>query len=89
MRGKIRKLIYTNNNKILENLQLQIFEWYHTQLGHPGAIHTKATISQHFTWVGMQKNVADICTKCHTCQLVTGRKKKYGKLPPKEMEINP
>ena len=47
--GKVRKLICANKIiTIPETIQLKLVGWYHTQLGHPGATYTKATISQYF-----------------------------------------
>ena len=37
----------------------------------------------------MQKLVAAVCAKCHTCQLTKRKQKKYGKVPPKKAETDP
>ena len=33
--------------------------------------------------------IANICGKCHTCQLTKRKQTKYGKLPEKIAEVNP
>ena len=64
-------------------------EWYHEQLCHPGENCMELTINQHFTWTGIRKTVHDVCSTCDSCQQTKRTKKKYGKLPEKEVEIIP
>ena len=66
-------------------LQKQAVKWHHQTLMYPGETRTKATIAQHFYWLGLRATVRDICTKCHNCQLTKKHLLSYGKVPPKQM----
>ena len=56
---------------------------------HPGATRTEKTISQHFYWKGMQKDIKKFVNQCPTCQKTKIRTKKYGHLPEKNAEYIP
>ena len=88
--GKSWDLI-CNHDKIVipDSLKMKVLEWYHIQLVHPGRDRTLKTISQHFYWKGMHKDVEQYCKKCPKCQLTKSKKNKYGHLPPKEAEAIP
>ena len=49
-------------------LKKKVLEWYHYYLSHPGRDRTERTISQHFYWKGMQKDIEQHCKKCLICQ---------------------
>ena len=70
-------------------LQKRLVDWYHEMLCHTGETRTEQTIRQHFAWKGLRTTVHKICKKCPTCQKAKITNRKYGKLPPKEAEINP
>jgi hypothetical protein len=78
------------NGKIFvpQTLQRRLVHWYHKMLCHPGETRTELTIRQHFDWKGLRKTVHDICHKCESCQKRKVSNQKYGKLPPKETEVN-
>ena len=80
-----------HNDKIVvpRTLQKRVIEWYHNQLCHPGINRTEQTIRQQFTWPKLSKQVERTCNRCATCQLTKKTKKKYGKLPAKEAEVEP
>jgi hypothetical protein len=62
--------------------QLDILNWYHTTLQHPGIKRMQATLHKHFYLPGMDTAVAELVSTCATCQ--TGKitaVKKYGKTP--------
>jgi hypothetical protein len=89
--GKHYDLIVTENTKIVvpKQLQKRVVTWYHETLCHPGETRTEQTIRLNFNWKNLQKDVEDICKKCHTCQVHKRKKKKYGHLPEKEAEAEP
>jgi hypothetical protein len=90
--GKSRQLLCEPGTECIlvpRSLQKRVVEWYHEILCHPGATRTELTIGQHLTWTGMRKTVEEICSRCPTCQLTKTAKLKYGKLPPKEPEVEP
>ena len=88
--GKKRPLI-TYKNKIVmpKSLQERCIKWYHEFLLHPGMTRTEETTSQHFYWEGMASQIKEFVGKCPTCQKSKKGTIKYGKLPPKEAEVNP
>jgi hypothetical protein len=83
--------LISHNSKIVipRTLQKRVVSWYHNQLCHPGINRTEQTIRQQFTWPRLSKHVQEACSRCDTCQLTKKAKKKYGKLPAKEAEIEP
>ena len=90
MPPKKRELICLNNKIIIPaSLQKRVVEWYHNILCHPGETRTEQTIRQHFTWKNLRHHVAQVCSRCHTCQRTKKSKKKYGHLPAKEAEAEP
>ena len=58
-------------------------------LCHPGETQTEHTIRQHFDWKSLRTTVHNVFKKCLTCQRANTTNQKYGKLPPKQAEINP
>ena len=56
---------------------------------HPGRDRTLKTISQHFYWPKLPRDVELFCKKCPICQTTKVSKKKYGQLPAKEAETIP
>ena len=88
--GKQRHLI-TREGKIVlpATLQKRCVSWYHQMLCHPGETRTEQTIRQHFYWKNLRGDVELECKRCRTCQLTKRKTIKYGKLPPKEAEIDP
>ena len=88
--GKSWNLICRNDKIVIpDTLKMKVLEWYHIQLCHPGRDRTYKTISQHFYWTHMYKDVEKYCRKCPKCQLTKTGKLKYGKLPAKEAECIP
>ena len=80
--------LITRQGKILVPtvLQPRIIEWVHTYLRHPGSTRMEATIRQTLTWKGMRQQIETHVKKCPLCQLNKKPRKKYGKLPTKEVE---
>ena len=85
----IELLCYSDKIVVPKVLQPKILEWYHYLLVHPGRDRTFRTISQHFYWKGLAKDVEKFCKKCPICQTTKVSKKKYGLLPAKEAEATP
>ena len=85
--GRTRELI-CKNGKIVIPLLLQkhVIDWYHTVLCHPGINRTEETISQHLWWPKMQEQITAFVQACPSCQKNKRKHKKYGQLPPKEVE---
>ena len=79
----------SNRIVVPKALQPKILEWYHYLLVHPGRDRMLKSISQHFYWKGMAKDVEKYCRKCPICQTSKVNKKKYGLLPPEEPEVVP
>jgi transposase InsO family protein len=69
-----------------DSLQGRIIAWYHKYLAHPGMTRLEATIRTVFVWPGMQEQIKRHIGRCKECQLNKGNAKKYGHLPPKDME---
>ena len=57
-------------------LRVDVLQWYHTNLRHPGIERMYATIRQNFLWPGLKKEVTKLVQTCETCQKnkVTGAK---------------
>ena len=70
-------LCYSDRNLVPKVLQSKILEWYHHLLVHPGRDRMLKTISQHFYWKKMAKDVEQFCKKCPICQ-TTKASKSYG-----------
>ena len=86
--GEEEYCLITKDGKIVlpKALQYHAVQWYHVHLMHPGETHTELTMSQHYTWVGMQNTVQAVCQRCPSCQLMKTKTLKYGHLPPKQLK---
>ena len=71
------------------SLQEKVLNWYHHYLQHPGASRMERTLGSVVYWPGMSKDIHRLCTTCKLCQLAKRTKGKYGKLPPKDLELRP
>jgi len=88
--GKQWQLIcYKDKIVIAKQQQLQIVQWYHDYLGHPGINRTEESIGQHLWWPEMRKHITLIVNSCLNCQKNKRRHKKYGHLPEKSAEAIP
>jgi transposase InsO family protein len=79
-------LSYQGKIVIPDSLQGRIVAWYHKYLAHPGMTRMEATLRTAYVWSGMQEQIRRHVGKCKECQLNKGSTKKYGHLPPKDME---
>ena len=88
--GKQWKLIcYKDKIVIAKKQQIQVVNWYHDYLGHPGINRTEESIGQHLWWPEMRKHITLIVNTCLNCQKNKRRHKKYGHLPEKDAESIP
>jgi transposase InsO family protein len=80
--------LLTHQGKIVipDSLQGRVIAWYHKYLAHPGEIRMEATLKALYTWPGMKSQIKYHIRKCKQCQLDKGTSKKYGHLPPKDIE---
>jgi transposase InsO family protein len=84
-------LIYLNGKIVVpKSLQRRIIDWYHTMLAHPGETRTLKTISQHFVWQSLHRDVQKFVSTCATCQHYKRQRKNYGHVPVKQhQELEP
>ena len=88
--GKTFELICHNDQNIIaESLQLQVVNWYHNWLGHPGINRTEETICQHLWWPKVRDHITTIVNGCLSCQKNKKSHRKYGHLPEKEAGAQP
>ena len=73
---------------IPKQLEKKVVERHHNAF-HPGETRTELSISQYFYWKNLCKTVHKIYTKCKAYQFLKINKKRYRKLPPKEVETKP
>jgi hypothetical protein len=80
--------LLTHQGKIVipDSLQGRVIAWYHKYLVHPGVNRMEATLRGLYTWTGMRRQIQYHTRKCKQCQLDKGTSKKYGHLPPKDIE---
>ena len=65
-----------------------MMKWYHHYLCHPGEARMHKTLASALYWEKMEDEIRQFVIQCPTCQGFK-KKKKYGKLPPKNVEIIP
>ena len=81
----IEIVTYEDKIYVPTKLRNRTIEWYHHFLCHPGADRLHNTINRVAYWKGMAKQITLFCMKCEICQRHKKRKRKYGKLPPKNV----
>jgi Integrase core domain. len=64
-------------------------QWFHKTLAHPGVTRMYSTVSQHFTFPGIQSKIEAFARTCDTCQRTKLSLVDAGNLPPKDPEMNP
>ena len=67
-------------------LREKTLHWYHYFLNHPGGERLYKTLKQICYWKGMASAAEKHCKRCAVCQKHKPRRKKYGYLPPKNVE---
>ena len=82
-------IAYKNRIYIPNELRSKVLDWYHHYLCHPGKTRMYKTIASTMYWENMEKDIAAFTKACPTCQRFKKKRKKYGKLPPKEVSMVP
>jgi Integrase zinc binding domain len=73
--------------QIPDSLEGRIIAWYHKYLAHPGMTRMEVTLRSANVWSREQEQIMRHIGKCKECQIINkGSTKKYGQLPPKDME---
>lgn len=73
---------------IPEALRVQLLEWYHDNLQHPGARRLEESIRTNFTYPKLSQMCKDIASKCDICsQMKLTNVVKDGKIPLREDKI--
>ena len=67
------------------SLQKDLLHWYHHYLIHPGVNRMTNTLAAIFYWKGMHNQIVRYIRKCPQCQKGKKARKKYGKLPTKQV----
>jgi cleavage and polyadenylation specificity factor subunit 1 len=83
---------YQGRVVIPESLRGDLIEWYHANLGHPGAERQFKTMRPILYWPGMEATIVKFVSTCVTCKRakVHGGKQDYGLLPPRTLKtVNP
>ena len=83
------ELIHKNNQILVPRSKRQsVLDWYHTVLIYPSEARMIETIKLVFTWSGLNKQAKQLVKTCHECQMCKkAGKKKYGLLPPMNVEL--
>ena len=82
----VELIIYEDRIYVPVKLRKRTLEWYHHFLNHPGGERLFKTINKVCYWKGMASQSTTFCKKCKTCQNHKPRKRKYGHVPPKNVE---
>jgi Integrase zinc binding domain len=84
--------LLTIDNRIIipKVLQQRIVSWYHLlYLEHPGQNRMENPLKSIYCWCNnIQEDITLYVKTCHDCQLCKKSHKKYGHLPPKDMEAS-
>ena len=82
------KILSTEAGQLVvpRKLQERVLAWYHHYLGHPGATRMLKTMEATVWWKTIRQDVEHTVRKCRVCQKNKKVRKKYGKLPPKDVE---
>ena len=70
-------------------LRSDTLNWYHQYMQHPGATRMYKTIGQTVYWPGLEAQCRHLVKHCKMCQLSKRLRSKYGKLPPKDVDLRP
>ena len=80
--------LITYKGKIYVPLALRhsTIEWYHYFMNHPGRERLYKTLATICYWKGISTQCNTYCRRCHVCQKFKSQKRKYGHLPPRNVE---
>ena len=80
---------FRNRIYIPQELRRQVLSWYHHYLCHPGATRMYKTIGATMYCESMESDIKAFTKACPTCQRHKKKRKKYSKLPPKQVDLIP
>ena len=86
---QVKIVTYKNRIYVPKQLRARIIKWYHHYLCHPGEIRMHKTMASTLYWEKLEDEIKQFVKKCKACQRFKKQKKKYGKLPPKDVELTP
>ena len=85
MRNDTQERIY-----IPQDLRMELMDWYHEILMHPGQARMEESVLQYFTWPGCTSDIKKFVQQCKICQKNKSTNVgQVGKIPlkdPPEME---
>ena len=79
-------VFYDDRIYVPKSLRRRTLEWYHHYLNHPGGDRLANTLLQVCYWKGLTAQAKKFAKHCPVCQKFKKKNKKYGKLPPKEVD---
>jgi len=79
-------ITYKNQIYVPKTLRQKIVAWYHLYLRHPGSTRMEATLRQLYWWPSLRNDVEKYVKTCRECQMCKKTRKKYGHIPPKDLE---
>ena len=85
----VQVITYKDRIFVPKELRNRTLTWYHHYLCHPGRDRMYKTMAATLYWDNMETDVSKFIKTCSTCQRFKKSKKKYGKLPPKEVTMTP
>ena len=85
----VQVITYKDRILVPKELRNRTLTWYHHYLCHPGRDRMYKTMAATLYWDNMETDVSKFIKTCSTCQRFKKSKKKYGKLPPKEVTMTP
>jgi hypothetical protein len=82
----VELVFYDDRIYVPSSLRRRTLEWYHHYLNHPGGDRLANTLLQVCYWKGLTSQAKKFAKHCKICQRFKRKNKRYGKLPPKEIE---
>ena len=74
---------------IPKSLQLNLIEYHHDMLIHPGITKQNNTMTSIVFWPNMLKDITTYIKNCELCSLSKRNRRSYGHLPATEQVIDP
>ena len=82
----VKLVMFEDRIYVPQKLRQRTINWYHHYLCHPGEDRLYNTMKGVCYWKGMKTQIRDFCKRCSVCQRGKKRKRKYGHLPPKNVD---
>ena len=86
---QVKVVTYKNRIYVPKDFRIKIMKWYHHYLCHPGEARMHKTLSSTLYWEKMEDQIRQFVKQCPTCERFKKQKKKYGHIPPKNVELIP